>query len=156
MKQIISQLRVHISNHVLFFWRVADSFLMGISWQMSHFWVELSYGRRSVNQFVLVSGSTLGPMTRVYPYPFFSDNCFVVLPIGRSLWREDGSVAYIAIKLPSHLRLGSLFVASYDSQGLRRRYSNSPPHGDVAFLWLQLDHNKCFSSLNYLCDYKGI
>jgi hypothetical protein len=25
--------------------------------------------------------------------------------------------------------LGSLFVASYDSQGLRRRYSNPPPHG---------------------------
>jgi hypothetical protein len=25
--------------------------------------------------------------------------------------------------------LGSLFVASYDSQGLRWRYSNPPPHG---------------------------
>jgi hypothetical protein len=25
--------------------------------------------------------------------------------------------------------LGSLFVASYDSQGLRWRYSNTPPHG---------------------------
>jgi hypothetical protein len=25
--------------------------------------------------------------------------------------------------------LGSLFVTSYDSQGLRWRYSNSPPHG---------------------------
>jgi hypothetical protein len=31
--------------------------------------------------------------------------------------------------LPSHLRLCSLFVASYDSQGLRWRYSNPPPHG---------------------------
>jgi hypothetical protein len=30
--------------------------------------------------------------------------------------------------LPSHLRLCSLFVASYDSQGLRCRYSNPPPH----------------------------
>jgi hypothetical protein len=30
--------------------------------------------------------------------------------------------------LPSHLRLFSLFVASYDSQGLRWRYSNPPPH----------------------------
>jgi hypothetical protein len=31
--------------------------------------------------------------------------------------------------LPSHLRLCSLFVASYDSQGLRWKYSNAPPHG---------------------------
>jgi hypothetical protein len=31
--------------------------------------------------------------------------------------------------LPSHLRLCSLFIASYDSQGLRWRYSNPPPHG---------------------------
>jgi hypothetical protein len=34
-------------------------------------------------------------------------------------------------KLPSHLRLCSLFVASYDSQGLRWRYSNPPPHGSI-------------------------
>jgi hypothetical protein len=32
--------------------------------------------------------------------------------------------------LPSHLRLRSLFFASYDSQGLRWRYSNPPPHGE--------------------------
>jgi hypothetical protein len=31
--------------------------------------------------------------------------------------------------LPSHLRLCSLFVATYDSQGLRWKYSNLPPHG---------------------------
>jgi hypothetical protein len=31
--------------------------------------------------------------------------------------------------LPSHLRLCSPFVACYDSQGLRWRYSNLPPHG---------------------------
>jgi hypothetical protein len=31
--------------------------------------------------------------------------------------------------LPSHLRLCSLLVASYGSQGLRWRYSNPPPHG---------------------------
>jgi hypothetical protein len=36
-------------------------------------------------------------MTRFYPYPIFSDNCFVVLPVGRPLWREDGSVTYSAI-----------------------------------------------------------
>jgi hypothetical protein len=62
-------------------------------------WIELSlsYGRRSVDQFVLISGSPLGPMTRFYLYPFFSDKCFVVLPVGRPLWREDGSVTYSAI-----------------------------------------------------------
>jgi hypothetical protein len=59
--------------------------------------LSLSYGRRSVDQFVLVSGSPLGPMTRCYPYPFCSDNCFVVLPVGRHLWREDGSLTYSAI-----------------------------------------------------------
>jgi hypothetical protein len=56
-----------------------------------------SYGRRSVNQFVLVSGSPLGPMSGFYPYPFFSDNCFVFLPVGRPLWWEEGSVTYTAI-----------------------------------------------------------
>jgi hypothetical protein len=62
-------------------------------------WVELSlsYGGLSVDQFDLLSGSPLGPMTRFYPYPFFSDNCFVVLPVGRPLWRKDGSVTYSAI-----------------------------------------------------------
>jgi hypothetical protein len=59
--------------------------------------LSLSYGRRSVDQFVLVSGSPLGPMIRFYPYPFFSENCFVVLPVGRPLWREYGSVTYSAI-----------------------------------------------------------
>jgi hypothetical protein len=62
-------------------------------------WVEwsLSYGQRSVDQFILVSGSPLGPMTRFYPYRFFSSNCFVVFPVGRPLLREDGSVTYSAI-----------------------------------------------------------
>jgi hypothetical protein len=59
--------------------------------------LSLSCGRRSVDQFVLVSGSPLRHMTRFYPYPFFSDNCFVVLPVGCPLWREDGSVTYSAI-----------------------------------------------------------
>jgi hypothetical protein len=29
--------------------------------------------------------------------PFFSDNCFVVLPVGSPLWREDRFVTYSAI-----------------------------------------------------------
>jgi hypothetical protein len=62
-------------------------------------WVELSlsYGWRSVDQFFLVSGSPLGPMAWFYPSPSISDNCFVVLPVGRPLLREDGSVTYSAI-----------------------------------------------------------
>jgi hypothetical protein len=39
--------------------------------------------------------------------------------------------------LLSHLRLlGSLPVASYDSQGLRWKYSCPPPHGGVLFTLL--------------------
>jgi hypothetical protein len=59
--------------------------------------LSLSYGRRSVDQFVLVLGSPLGPMTKFYPSPFLSDNCFVVLPVGCPLWWEDCSVTYSAI-----------------------------------------------------------
>jgi hypothetical protein len=112
--------------------------------------VELSlcYGRQSVDQFVLVSGSLLGPMTRFYPYPFFSDNCFVVLPVGCPLWWEDGYVTYSAITdwsghwgpITVYYRLiwdCSLFVTSYDSQGLRRRYSDPPPHGVNSKTWKQ-------------------
>jgi hypothetical protein len=64
--------------------------------------------------------------TFFFPLP---ENCFV-LRLGRSLWREDGSGICSAIcqwlesrrthnhTLLSHLRLlGSLSVASYDSQG---------------------------------------
>jgi hypothetical protein len=99
--------------------------------------LSLSYGRQSVDKFVLVSGFPLGPMTGFYPYPFFSDNCFVVLPVGCPLWREDWSVTRWLVRslrtnnrtLPPHLRLCSLLVANYDSQGLRWRYSNLPPHG---------------------------
>jgi hypothetical protein len=58
---------------------------------------ELSWVYLTVDQFVLISGSTLGPMTRFYPYPFFSNNCLFFLPVGRPLWREDGSVTYSAI-----------------------------------------------------------
>jgi hypothetical protein len=43
--------------------------------------------------------------------------------------------------LPSHLRLCSLFVASYDWQGLRWRYSNPPPHG------VGLGRNNCLLCL---------
>jgi hypothetical protein len=73
----------------------------------------------------------LGPMTRFY---FFFALLFV---LGWPLWREDGSVICSAIcqwlesELLTHLRLlGSLSVASYDSQGLRWKCSYPPPHGE--------------------------
>jgi hypothetical protein len=81
----------------------------------------LSYGRRSVYQFILVSGFPLGDHDHILSLTFLYDNYFI-LPVGRLLWRqvtEDHNHT-----LPSHLRLCSLFVASYDSQGLRWKYSN--------------------------------
>jgi hypothetical protein len=39
----------------------------------------------------------LGIDTDFIAYPFFRYNCFVVLPVGRPLWREAGSVTYSAI-----------------------------------------------------------
>jgi hypothetical protein len=104
-------------------------------------WVQLSlsYGWWSVNQFVLVSGSPLGPMTRFYPYPFFSDNCFVVLPRVPSLTR--GRVCNLQCNpwlvrslrtnnhtLPSHLRLCSLFFTSFT-----KAWNVCVPQGNLKF-----------------------
>jgi hypothetical protein len=101
-----------------------------------------SCGRQSVDQFVLVSGLPLGPMTRFYLSLLFSfGNYFAVLPRASSLRR--GWVCRLQCNrwlvrslttnnhsLLSHLILCSLFVVSYDSQGLRWQYSNPPPHGE--------------------------
>jgi hypothetical protein len=81
-----------------------------------------SCGRQSINQFLLVSGSPLGPMTRFYLF-FFRLTITLLFFLGRPLWREDGSVTYKCNRwlvrslttnnhtFPSHLRLCSLFVA---------------------------------------------
>jgi hypothetical protein len=101
-----------------------------------------SCGRQPVDQFVLVSGLSLGLMTRCYLSLLFSyENYFVVVPRVPSLTR--GRVCSLQYNrwlvrllktnnhtLLSHLRLCSLFVASYGSQGLRWRYSNPLPHGE--------------------------
>jgi hypothetical protein len=74
------------------FWTLPEQSISGPSPELS--WV---YLQSMVNQPVhLGMGLPLGPMTRFYPYPFFSDNCFV-LPVGFPLWWEDGSVTYSAI-----------------------------------------------------------
>jgi hypothetical protein len=109
--------------------------------------LSLSYGRRSVDQFVLVSGSPLGPMIRFYP--FLSLVTFVLFsscwaPSLRRGWVCSLECLHSLVRslrtnnhtLPSHLRLCSLYVASYGSQGLRWRYSNPPPHG-VEPIWKQ-------------------
>jgi hypothetical protein len=83
--------------------------------------------RPTVSQPVRLSiGLPFGAHASFFLYTFCRDDYFVVLPVGRPLWREDGSVTCSAIAdwsgswrtnnqtLPSHLRLCSLFVASYD------------------------------------------
>jgi hypothetical protein len=71
---------------------------------------------------------------------FSSDNYFILRSKASSLTRKRvcslqcshslvRAVTSNNYTLPSHLRLRSLFVASYDSQGLRWKYSNPPPHG---------------------------
>jgi hypothetical protein len=75
------------------------------------------------------------------------DNYFVVLPRTPSLTRGwlcnlqcnrwlVRSLRTNNHTLPSHLRLCSLFVASYDSQGLWWRYSNPPPRYSSSSTWL--------------------
>jgi hypothetical protein len=90
---------------------------------------------------VWVSGLPLGPLTRFYLALLTSpDNYFFLLSKAPSLTRKrvcslrcNHSLVRSLMPnnhtLPSHLRLCSLFVASYDSQGLRWKYSNPPPHG---------------------------
>jgi hypothetical protein len=71
---------------------------------------------------------------------FSSDNYFILRSKASSLTRKRvcslqcnhslvRAVTPNNYTLPPHLRLCSLFVASYDSQGLRWKYSNPPPHG---------------------------
>jgi hypothetical protein len=97
-------------------------------------WSWSSYGRQSVAQFVWVSGLPLGSLTRFYlALLSSSDSYFILLSKAPSLTRKrvcslqrNHSLVRLLTPnnhtLPSHLRLCSLFVASYDSQGLRWKY----------------------------------
>jgi hypothetical protein len=80
---------------------------------------------------------------RIFLFAFFCQTNALLFILRRHPWREDRSVICSAIcqwseswrihnhALLSHLRLlGSLSIVSYDSQGLRWKYSNPPPHGD--------------------------
>jgi hypothetical protein len=87
-------------------------------------------------------GHPFGTHDQILVFPFFYRKIALLFVLGRPLWREDGSVIYSAVcqwsesrrtdnhTSLSHLRLlGSLSVASYDSQGLRWKFSYTPPHG---------------------------
>jgi hypothetical protein len=87
------------------------------------------------------SGLPLGPLTRFYLALFSFDSDFILFPTAFSLTRKrvcslqcNHSLVRLLTPnnhtLPSHLRLCFLSVASYDSQGLRWKYSNPPPHGE--------------------------
>jgi hypothetical protein len=91
------------------------------------------------------------PIWGLRPDLYYSDSCRFV-DVGRSLWRENGSVVYDccwpspaqSFSGPSPVGLvtifyclrfeTSLFVASYDS---RWRYSTPPPHGSLlGWVWV--------------------
>jgi hypothetical protein len=108
--------------------------------------VELSWccDQRSVSLSLLASGTPLGPMTRFFFFPFSCQTIAFLFVLRRLLWREDGFVICSTIcqwsesqrthnhTLLSYLRLlGSLSIASYDSQGLWWKYSNPPPHREA-------------------------
>jgi hypothetical protein len=89
-------------------------------------------------------GHPFGAHDQILLFLLFCRKMALLFVLGRPLWREDGSVICSAIcqwsesrsthdhTLLSHLRLlGSLSVASYDSQELQWRYSNPPPRGET-------------------------
>jgi hypothetical protein len=92
-------------------------------------------------------GHPFGAHDQILLFPFFCGKIALLFVLGRPLWREDGFGISSAIcqwsesrrtenhALPSHLRLlGPLSVASYNSQGLRWKYSYPPPHGDSRYV----------------------
>jgi hypothetical protein len=144
----VSPSATHLSHSLYFVRRawVHMSIFVQCYHCISLIWSELSlsYGRRPVDQFFLVSGSPLGPMTKfilivsLWQLLCWSSCRAPSLTRGRvcNLQCNRWLVRLLRTnnhKLPSHLRRCSLSVASYDSQGLRWRYSNPPPHGVAWF-----------------------
>jgi hypothetical protein len=98
---------------------------------------QLLYDWRSVSQSVCLGvGHPFGALDQILLFPFFCRKIALLFVLGRPLWREYGSAICSTIwqwsesrmthnhTLLSHLRLlDSLSVASYDSQGLRWKYS---------------------------------
>jgi hypothetical protein len=91
-----------------------------------------SCGRQTVDQFIWVSGLPLGPLTRFYLTLFFSaDKYLILLSKASSLTRKRVCSLQCNLSLVpiTMLTVSSETVFSYDSQGLRWKYSNPPPHG---------------------------
>jgi hypothetical protein len=111
--------------------------------------LKLIYDRQSVGQSVLVPGTHLEPVTNFFSLLkiFFRQLqvCYFVAPslttgrVCNLLYIASGACqsGHSWIEVPQNSRpyftvsseTVSLFVASYDSQGLRWRYSKPPPHG---------------------------
>jgi hypothetical protein len=87
-RSILTALRL---SSLLVFSSLADFLLTTESdWTDSYTQSQLCYDRRSVGQSVLVSSTHIGLTTR---FLLLSDICRCV-DVGRSLWRENGSVVY--------------------------------------------------------------
>jgi hypothetical protein len=110
-------------------------------------WVELMLWQTVSRPIRLGFGQPFGAYDQIFLFLFFCRTIAFLFVLGRPLWREDGSIICSAIyqwsesrrthnhTLLFHLRLlGSLSVASYDSQGLRWEYSNPPPHRETTIL----------------------
>jgi hypothetical protein len=137
-------LLLHFYNHSRYIKRVISKrdgceYLKQVPYNWSYFTTDV----QSVSQYVLVSGTPLGPMTTIYFFLFVCRNIALFFDLVHPLWRENWSVICCAFcqwsesrrthnhTLLSHLRvLGSLSVASYHSQGLRFTYSYPPPRGE--------------------------
>jgi hypothetical protein len=127
-------------------WSISETSLLRGSQQ--EVWLELGLEcvlRPAVSRPVRLGiGPPFGAHEQILSFSSFSfDSYFVVLP--RALSLRGGRVCSLQCNrwlvrslttnnhtLLSHLRLCSLSVASYDSQGLRWKYSNPPPHGECS------------------------
>jgi hypothetical protein len=127
----------HVFLHHAFLCQCLRSRLCWVSWVKMMLWPTVS---RPIS---LGVGHPFGAHDEILLFPFFCRKIALLFVLEHPLWREDGSVICSAIcqwlesrrtrnhTLLRHLRLlGSVSVASYDSQGLRCKYSYPPPHGD--------------------------
>jgi hypothetical protein len=129
---------------IIFYGKLRSILCIDITFYVFKIYILISeFGVLAADQFVWVSGLPLGPLTRYYLvllFPF--DNYFILFPTAFSLTRKRvcslqclHSLVWPLMTnnhiLLSHSRLCSLSVASYDSQGLRWKYSNPPPHGSI-------------------------
>jgi hypothetical protein len=106
-----------------------------------------------------------GAHDQILLFLLFCRKIALLFVLGRPVWREDRSVICSATcqwsesqrtrnhTLLSHLRLlGSLYVGSYDSQGLRWKNSYPPPHGGPNFV-TDVDHQYMCTARSQLANW---